>query len=255
MRKPSTGRGWAYTSAILGGLVSVVANIAHSFVPPANATTGWRPEIGAVIGAMMWPVLLFLAIETLARTPWPHGLNWHLVRWLGLLPVALVAAFVSYRHLSGLLAHYGEEPLVVRLGPLAVDGLMAMATGALIATGRHHQPNPADSTPATTPANPSGTNTPVAATVTNRPTNPTGAPALVVEADRVSVPAHLVSTARFAVTNHESVTGRPITAPELAARMSIPIDTAGQLLTLVERPEPAPANPTRINGAHVADTQ
>ena len=55
-----------------------------------------------------------------------------------MLPVAFVAALVSYRHLSGLLAFYGEEPIVCVLGPLAVDGLMVMATGAILATG-HHQ--------------------------------------------------------------------------------------------------------------------
>jgi hypothetical protein len=53
-----------------------------------------------------------------------------------LLPVAGVAAFVSYRHLSGLLAHYGEEPIICIIGPLAIDGLMVMATGALLAGGR-----------------------------------------------------------------------------------------------------------------------
>jgi hypothetical protein len=54
-----------------------------------------------------------------------------------MLPVAFVAALVSYRHLSGLLAYYGEEPVVCVLGPLAVDGLMVMATGAILATGQH----------------------------------------------------------------------------------------------------------------------
>jgi hypothetical protein len=29
---------------------------------------------------------------------------------------------VSYRHLSGLLAFYGEDPLTVLIGPLAADG-------------------------------------------------------------------------------------------------------------------------------------
>jgi hypothetical protein len=49
--------------------------------------------------------------------------------------VALVAAFVSYRHLSGLLEHWSEDGATVAFGPLAVDGLMVMATGALIAIG------------------------------------------------------------------------------------------------------------------------
>src|SRR5690606_38274024 len=64
---------------------------------------------------------------------------------------------VSYRHLSGLLAHYGEEPIIYYVGPLAVDGLMVMATGALLATKRQHHPAPAlpvppVSAPAATPA-------------------------------------------------------------------------------------------------------
>ena len=58
-----------------------------------------------------------------------------------MLPVALVAAVVSYRHLSGLLDFYGEDPLTVAIGPLAVDGLMAMATGALIAAGTRRAPD------------------------------------------------------------------------------------------------------------------
>ncbi|HEV2087375.1 MAG TPA: hypothetical protein VGR21_03575 [Cryptosporangiaceae bacterium] len=130
-----TGRGWAYTGAILGGAVSIAANVAHSYVPPELAPAGWMPETGAVFGAVFWPVALFVAIEILARVGWPSGRRWVAVRYLGLLPVAVVAAVVSYRHLSGLLAFYGEDPLTVAIGPLAVDGLMVMATGALIATG------------------------------------------------------------------------------------------------------------------------
>jgi hypothetical protein len=150
------GRGWAYTGAIAGGLVSIAANVAHSFIPPHGAPALWRPESGAVVGAVVWPVFLFIAVEILARVAWPHGPVWHILRWAGLLPVVVVAAPVSYRHLSGLLAHYGEEPIVYHLGPLAVDGLMVMATGALLATSRHRTngTDPAtrhDTVPATPP--------------------------------------------------------------------------------------------------------
>src|SRR4051794_40160184 len=96
-----SGRGWAYTGAIAGGLVSVAANVAHSFIPPHGVPADWTPETGAVAGAVVWPVFLFIAVEILARVPWPHGTVWHFVRWAGLLPVAVVAALVSYRHLSG----------------------------------------------------------------------------------------------------------------------------------------------------------
>src|SRR5947207_6078250 len=96
----STGNRWAYAGIGLGGLVSIAANVAHSFVPPAGAPVGWRPPAGAVVGAIVWPVFLFIAIEILARTAWPRGRRWWLLRFGGLLPVAAVAAIVSYKHLS-----------------------------------------------------------------------------------------------------------------------------------------------------------
>ena len=130
----TSGRGWGYVGAVLGGLVSIAANVAHSYVPPARAAAGWHPPIGDVVGAVFWPVALFVAIEILARTAWPRATRWVVVRFAGLLPVAVVAAIVSYGHLSGLLAHYGESTLTSHLGPLAVDGLMVMASSALMAT-------------------------------------------------------------------------------------------------------------------------
>jgi hypothetical protein len=143
------GRGWAYGGALLGGAVSVAANVAHSYVPPPGAPAAWSPHTGAVVGAVFWPVALFVAIEILARTRWPDPTRWVVLRYAGLLPVALVAALVSYRHLAGLLAFYGEDPLTAALGPLAVDGLMVMATGALIATApARHTGTPAGPTTA-----------------------------------------------------------------------------------------------------------
>ncbi|WP_433210999.1 hypothetical protein ACQP00_49655 [Dactylosporangium sp. CS-047395] len=145
------GRGWAYAGAGLGGAVSVAANVAHSYVPPAGSEPGWSPDFGAVVGAVFWPIAVFVAVEILARVIWPTGRAWTALRFLGLLPVALVAAVVSYRHLSGLLQFYGEDDLTTLIGPLAVDGLMVMATGALIATGRRQpQPEPVIE-PATAP--------------------------------------------------------------------------------------------------------
>jgi hypothetical protein len=132
--RTANGRAWGYLGALLGGLVSIGANTAHSYVPPAGAPASWRPPIGAVIGAVFWPIALFVAIEILARTAWPAGARWIAVRFVGLVPVATVAAIVSYNHLSGLLAHYGEDRLTVVIGPLAVDGLMVMSSAAVMAT-------------------------------------------------------------------------------------------------------------------------
>ena len=130
------GRGWAYAAAILGGAVSVAANVAHAYVPPEGAPAGWAPHRGAVFGAVFWPVAFFLCIEVIARVDWPAGRKWVVVRFGGLLPVAVVAAAVSYQHLSGLLRFYGENDFTARVGPLAIDGLLGLASGALIATSR-----------------------------------------------------------------------------------------------------------------------
>jgi hypothetical protein len=153
MRKPSvSGRGWAYIGAALGGTVSIAANVAHSYVPPADALAGWTPQTGAVIGSVFWPVALFVATEILARVPWPPGRRWMALRFLGLMPVALVAAIVSYKHGSGLLRFYGEDMLTAHLGPLAVDGLMVMASAALLATARRTAPLAERIVPAESPA-------------------------------------------------------------------------------------------------------
>ena len=128
------GVGWAYVGVLLGGAVSVAANVAHSFVPPAGVPPGWHPMRGAVLSAVFWPVSLFVALEILSRTTWPAGILWRVIRLGGLLPVAVVAAVVSYRHLSGLIRYYGEDGLTATFGPLAVDGLMVVASAALLAS-------------------------------------------------------------------------------------------------------------------------
>lgn len=136
----SAGKRWAYAAAGVGGVVSVLANIAHSFVPPAGMPADWRPNGGAVALAAFWPLALLLAIEVIARVEWPDHRRWALVRWGGVTPVALVAAVVSYRHLSGLLRWYGEDAVTVSIGPLAVDGLMVVSTGALLALAARMAP-------------------------------------------------------------------------------------------------------------------
>jgi hypothetical protein len=103
----------------------VAANIAHALIP-ANR------HAGAVLGAAFWPLALVIALEILTRVEWPDSRRWDVLRWGGLLPVALVAAIVSYRHLSGLLAYWGEDAVTVAIGPLVVDGLMVLASGALL---------------------------------------------------------------------------------------------------------------------------
>src|SRR6266511_1358436 len=202
---------------------------------PATKGRGWA-YLGAGLGA------LFLVIEIFARTGWPAGWRWYLIRFGGLLPVAALAAIVSYRHLSGLLTFYGEDPLTAIVGPLAVDGLMVMASGALVATSHPNRPT----------GSPALAAQPVHTSITAADT---GTPTSVVPmVEPAPVPANLIPAARFAATNHHATTGQPITADELAARLSLPAHTARRLLDVLATTDPTPATPTPapVNGAPVA---
>jgi hypothetical protein len=213
------GRGWAYTGAILGGLVSIAANVAHSFIPPHGVAANWRPEVGAVIGAVVWPVFLFVALEIFVRVRWPRGVTWWLARWVGLLPVAGLAALVSYRHLSGLLAHYGEEPIVYYAGPLAVDGLMVMATGALVAASRYRKTNAPEETPAQpvpVPATPSIIAAPsgsVAPSPIQPPTVPAAKPEPAPPVPAAPTPAVVATRAAATRPTRDQAASAPVSRP------------------------------------------
>ena len=218
------GRGWAYAGVILGGLVSTAANVAHSYLPPADAPENWTPYVGAVVSAIFWPAALFVVVEIFARTVWPPGWHWTLLRYLGLGPVALVAALVSYRHMSGLLRHYGEDGLTATLGPLAVDGLMTMAAAALLASG-HRRTSTATPAATTAPATP--------------PPPAVDAPAPAPVPAPIPVPAPPVKALRLPVAMREAVAerarqvtaeGRELTAADVRAAVRVPEDMAAQIV-------------------------
>lgn len=137
-RTMTTGRRWAYAGAALGVGLSVAANVEHVLVQ------GPAP-VGAVVSAAACPVILLVALEIIARTRWPDGRRWLLLRWLALPTVAVVAASISYLHMRSLLLAYGESEWAATVGPLAVDGLMAVAVGALLVPLDHTGPPPATS--------------------------------------------------------------------------------------------------------------
>jgi hypothetical protein len=257
-----SGRGWAYTFAALGGLVSIAANIAHSYVPPQGTPANWAPQPGAVIGAIVWPVFLFGAVELLARVAWPDGLRWQLLRFGGMLPVAAVAALVSYRHLSGLLAFYGEEAIVCVLGPLAVDGLMVMATGAILATGitKHSTTTnisvsaPVDTGTAPTPAPPAGptpTLTPSTVDIAPPSTGDGGTTPVPAapQPEPAPVPSPAVVAARITGADATSPTGSAV-ALRPAARTTRTRPGTPDVPTTDELAAPAPD--TRVTGPDAA---
>ena len=138
------GRVSAWAAFILGVAASVAANVAHA-----------QPQLGARLASGFAPVALLLTVEIMSRVPWPAGGWWTFGRFAGTGTVALVAGVTSYSHMYGLLRHYGETKLIAAIQPACVDGLMVVASLALLALGQH-QPteavNSADPTPAPVPA-------------------------------------------------------------------------------------------------------
>ncbi|WP_428963447.1 DUF2637 domain-containing protein [Micromonospora fluostatini] len=233
---------WAYLGLILGGLVSVAANIAHSFIAPKGAPENWTPEPGAVVSAIVWPLFLFIAIEILARTPWPNGWGWDVLRWVGLPPVALVAAFVSYQHLSGLLRHYDEGTLVIWFGPVAVDGLMLMATAALLAAKHRTDTRPSNPAPALVPATSAPASSPdITADAKVRPAAAKNTTA--TNPIKKSTPAKKTAAPRKRTTPTKTTTAPKTTTPtESTAPAPTPVpDTTAPATPATKPAAPAPA--------------
>lgn len=136
-RNPQPGRSWSTFGFAIGIGASIAANVAHSYVRPAHAPAGWAPQPGAIVAAAFWPIALVISIEVISRVQWPHRWYWALIRYVGLSAVALIAAVISYGHLSALMRFYGEDSLSSTIGPLAVDGLMVVCSGALLAIGEN----------------------------------------------------------------------------------------------------------------------
>lgn len=137
MSDPVTaGRGWARFGFGVGVIASITANVAHGYIPPAGAGPDWAPSYGAIATAAFWPVALVISVEVISRVNWPEGNGWKWLRFGGVSLVAAIAAVISYQHLHGLLTAYGETGIGALIGPLAVDGLMAVCSGALVALSR-----------------------------------------------------------------------------------------------------------------------
>lgn len=141
--KINGGVAYATGGFALGISVSITANILHAGIDG-------QAKLPELVGAGFWPLALFVSTEILTRVPWPPGARWVWARLLGIGIVALVAAVVSYRHMEGLLASWGEDWINAYLGPLAVDGLMLISATALLAVSRTRQA--AENMPAHIPA-------------------------------------------------------------------------------------------------------
>jgi hypothetical protein len=112
---------WAVRGVLtLGVAASVTANVLHA---QPNA-------VSAVIAA--WPPLaLLLTIDLVSRVP-VHRRWRAIIRRGGTTAIASIAAWVSYWHMAGVAARYGERDASPYLLPLSVDGLVIVASVSLV---------------------------------------------------------------------------------------------------------------------------
>jgi hypothetical protein len=91
--------------------------------------------------------------------------------------------------------------------------------------------------------------TPIEVTaVTHEPTSAPGQARDLLPGGPGGLPSHVVAVGRYAATNHQQTVGRPITAEELAARISITPAIAAGVLRQLSADEAAQS---RVNGHRV----
>jgi hypothetical protein len=112
---------WAVRAVLtLGVAASVAANILHAHQNPiAQAIAAWPP------------LALLLTVELISRVP-VHRRSLAAVRLGATAAIAGIAAWVSYWHMAGVAARYGETGAAPYLLPLSVDGLVVVASVSLV---------------------------------------------------------------------------------------------------------------------------
>jgi hypothetical protein len=115
---------WAVRATlVLGVAASVVANILHALDNPiSQAIAAWPP------------LALLLTVELISRVP-VHRRSLAFARLLATATIAGIAAWVSYWHMAGVAARYGETGASAYLLPLSVDGLIVVASICLVELG------------------------------------------------------------------------------------------------------------------------
>lgn len=112
---------WGVRAALLLGVAtSVAANILHARQNPiSQAIAAWPP------------LALLLTVELISRIP-VHRRSLAAVRLAATASIAGIAAWVSYWHMAGVAARYGEVGAAPYLMPLSVDGLVVVASVCLV---------------------------------------------------------------------------------------------------------------------------
>ncbi|GAB2623232.1 hypothetical protein Aab01nite_16290 [Paractinoplanes abujensis] len=115
---------WAVRATLLLGVAaSVVANVLHALDNPiSQAIAAWPP------------LALLLTVELISRVP-VHRRYLAVLRLVATAIIAGIAAWVSYWHMVGVAARYGETGASPYLLPLSVDGLIVVASICLVELG------------------------------------------------------------------------------------------------------------------------
>ncbi|WP_240670590.1 DUF2637 domain-containing protein [Actinoplanes solisilvae] len=115
---------WAVRATLLLGVAaSVVANVLHALDNPiSQAIAAWPP------------LALLLTVELISRVP-VHRRYLAVLRLASTAIIAGIAAWVSYWHMVGVAARYGETGASPYLLPLSVDGLIVVASICLVELG------------------------------------------------------------------------------------------------------------------------
>jgi hypothetical protein len=222
---------WAVRATLtLGVSASVAANILHAHHNLISQTIAAWP-----------PLALLVTVELISRVP-VHRAALAAVRVLATVAISGIAAWISYWHMVGVVAHYGETGLSPYLMPFSVDGLIVVASICLVELSAQIRPTTA-AAPITQPA---------AAT---RP-EPVVTPSSLHPA---GVPDELLPGARLVADAYRDATGTTITSDALAERLHVDTTTAARLLaalaatqpTTGTRPVPARINGTALHEAHL----
>jgi Protein of unknown function (DUF2637) len=112
---------WAVRATLtLGVAASVAANILHARPNPiSQAIAAWPP------------LALLLTVELISRVPM-HRRLLAAARLAATAGIAGIAAWVSYWHMAGVAARYGESTSSAYLLPLSVDGLIVVGSVCLV---------------------------------------------------------------------------------------------------------------------------
>lgn len=112
---------WAVRATLtLGVAASVVANILHAEPDPISQCIAAWP-----------PLALLLNIELISKVPVLHRAL-AMARLAATAAIAGIAAWVSYWHMAGVAARYGETGASPYLLPISVDGLVIVASICLV---------------------------------------------------------------------------------------------------------------------------